>query len=289
MFDGKGVGMTLEFTTETAAQWRGAVFFGLAAAFIAAESLFPDRPRVLSRRQRWPGNVVLVLIGGFIARFLPVGALAGAALFAQAQGIGLFHWLDAAGPGTPVWVQWLVSLVVLDFAVWAFHLAAHRVQGLWVFHRVHHADPDIDVTTALRFHPGEIALSSLYKAGFVIALGAPVLAAVLFEMILNGLAMFNHANWRIPPAIDRVLRLFVVTPAFHRMHHAMETRHNRNFGFCLSLWDRLFGQAVVPTEDRAALQIGLPEYRPPAHHSPLALLAQPFRAPPPAGNPPPAP
>lgn len=272
--------MIPEFTAETADQWRGAVFFGLAAVFIVAESLFPDRPRAMTRRQRWPGNFLLVVLGGAIARFLPVGALAGAALFAHAQGIGAFHWLTSAGIGVPVWAQWIISLLVLDFAVWAFHLAAHRIPFLWVFHRVHHADPDIDVTTALRFHPGEIALSSLYKAGFVIFLGAPVLAAVLFEMILNGLAMFNHANWRIPPRIDRILRLFVVTPAFHRMHHAMETGHNRNFGFCLSIWDQLFGQMVVPTADRAALQIGLPEYRATRQHSPLALLVQPFVPPP---------
>lgn len=277
--------MTITFTAETAAQWRGAVFFGLAALLITAESLFPDRPRVLTRRQRWPGNVVLVILGGIIARFLPVGALAGAALFAGANGIGLFHWLKAAGANIPSWVQWIASLIVLDFAVWAFHVAAHRVPFLWVFHRVHHADQDIDVTTALRFHPGEIAASSLYKAGFVIAMGAPVLAAVLFEMILNGLAMFNHANWRIPPAIDRILRLVIVTPAFHRMHHAMETGHNRNFGFCLSLWDRVFGQSVVPTADRTGLQIGLPEYRATINHSPLALLVQPFEKPRPGRTP----
>jgi len=155
----------------------------------------------------------------------------------------------------------------------------HRVPLLWRLHRMHHSDVDIDATTALRFHPLEILLSMIYKIGLVIALGAPVAAVILFELILNGMAVFNHANLRLPAGLDRVLRWLVVTPDMHRVHHSVErVETDSNFGFCLAVWDRIFGTyRAEPAAGRDAVAIGLPVFRDPEEQRLDRLLSQPFR------------
>ena len=182
----------------------------------------------------------------------------GAAMLAEIHGIGLLHFVV-----WPVWLEIALAVIVLDFAIWLQHVASHRIPMLWRLHRMHHADVDIDVTTALRFHPIEIGLSMLYKVVWVFLLGPSTLAVMLFEIVLNGCAMFNHANVALPERLDRILRPLAVTPDMHRIHHSViEREHHSNFGFNLSIWDRAFGTYTVePTNGHAGMRIGLPAYQ----------------------------
>jgi sterol desaturase/sphingolipid hydroxylase (fatty acid hydroxylase superfamily) len=163
----------------------------------------------------------------------------------------------------PDWIKILIALVMLDLAIWAQHLASHKIPVLWRLHQVHHADRDIDVTTAIRFHPVEIGLSMLWKMAVVIPLGASPLAVFLFEVILNGCAMFNHANIGLPRLLDWVLRLAIVTPDMHRVHHSvLRPEHDSNYGFNLSVWDRLFGTYTAqPKDGHLGMRIGLNPYQ----------------------------
>jgi sterol desaturase/sphingolipid hydroxylase (fatty acid hydroxylase superfamily) len=245
---------------------RFAAFVGVLAVMVLLETLLPRRARVLPRLTRWTTNLLFVGFGAAAVRILafaastlavPLVAVA-AAVAASRWGFGLFNWLD-----WPIWLEVLASVIILDFAIWFQHYAAHRIPMLWRVHRVHHSDRDLDVTTALRFHPIEIALSMLWKVLWVLALGAPALAVVLFEMILNGFAMFNHANVALPRWLDRVLRTVFVTPDMHRVHHSVHAAEtNANFGFNLSIWDRLFKTYTAqPRDGHDAMTIGLPEYQ----------------------------
>ncbi len=215
------------------------VFFGIFAAMAVWELAAPRRARVAAWGGRWLTNWGISVVNFGVAAAMKVGlgaAAALAALDAEAHGIGLFHAVEL-----PFWVEVLACFVVLDFAIWFQHWASHKIPILWRLHRVHHADRDIDVTTAIRFHPIEIALSMLFKIALVYALGVPLLAVILFEVVLNGAAMFNHANIRLPLTVDRWLRLAIVTPDMHRVHHSIHrAEHDTNFGFNLSIWDRLF-------------------------------------------------
>jgi sterol desaturase/sphingolipid hydroxylase (fatty acid hydroxylase superfamily) len=161
--------------------------------------------------------------------------------------------------GWPVWLEVVLAILILDFVIWAQHLITHKVPVLWRLHRVHHADRDMDVTTAIRFHPVEIALSMLLKIGVVYLLGPAALAVILFEIILNGTAMFNHANLRLPVGMDRVVRMVLVTPDMHRVHHSVHREeHDSNYGFALSIWDRMFGTYIAqPTDGHEGMSVGL--------------------------------
>ncbi len=173
---------------------------------------------------------------------------------AQSHGWGLFNIL-----GWPAWLEICLSILILDFAIWAQHLITHKLPILWRLHRVHHADRDFDVTTAVRFHPVEIALSMLLKIGLVYLLGPSVLAVVLFEILLNGTALFNHSNLRLPLSVDAVIRKILVTPDMHRVHHSVHrTEHDSNYGFALSIWDRMMGTYIAqPSEGHEDMKIGL--------------------------------
>lgn len=218
---------------------RLGVFLGLFAIFALAEALLPRRGRLLPRVRRWGTNWSISVLDAVLLRgmafLLPLLSI-GAALDAEASGIGLFNHLGWSG-----WVEGALAVVALDFAIWFQHLATHKVPVLWRLHRVHHADRDMDVSTAIRFHPIEIGLSMLWKIVVIYALGASAVAVLVFEVMLNGFALFNHANLTIPVGIDRWLRRFVVTPDMHRVHHSVQRReHDSNYGFTLSVWDRLF-------------------------------------------------
>ncbi|MEM0922501.1 MAG: sterol desaturase family protein [Pseudomonadota bacterium] len=237
---------------------RLGVFFGLFAALALWELCAPMRVLRLSRGRRWLTNwgISVLNSGVTVAMKLLLGAAAVmAALDAQAMGWGLFNQLD-----WPAWAEILMVFLILDFAIWAQHVASHKIPLLWRLHRMHHADRDIDVTTAIRFHPLEIALSMLLKIGLVYALGAPVAAVILFEVVLNGAAMFNHANIKLGRA-DRWLRLAIVTPDMHRVHHSVHRdEHDTNYGFNLSLWDRAFGTyCATPRDGHREMAIGLAE------------------------------
>lgn len=240
---------------------RLVAFLGLFAVFVAAETLWPRRARTFSRARRWPTNIGIVVIDQLVTRAMAFGLpllAVGAALDASANGWGLLN-----ATGWPLWLEVVGAILILDFAIWFQHLVFHKVPVLWRLHRVHHADRDFDVTTALRFHPIEIALSMLIKIGVVYLIGAPALGVILFEIILNGTAMFNHANLRLPARVDRVVRLVLVTPDMHRVHHStIRAEHDSNYGFALSIWDRLFRTYTAqPKGGHDGMMIGLARWQ----------------------------
>jgi sterol desaturase/sphingolipid hydroxylase (fatty acid hydroxylase superfamily) len=236
---------------------RLSVFLGLFALLAAAEALAPRRRRGQPRRRRWATNWGIALLDSLtlrlIALALPLLAV-GAALDASARGWGLFNALD-----WPPALEIVLAVLAFDLAIWAQHLVSHKLPLLWRIHRVHHADLDMDVTTAIRFHPVEIALSMGLKIGLVYALGPAAIAVILFEILLNGAAMFNHANLALPGRLDAMLRRFVVTPDMHRVHHSvLRIEHDSNYGFSLSIWDRIFGTyRAQPLEGHERMTTGL--------------------------------
>ena len=242
---------------ENEATIRLAVFLGLFVLFAALEALAPRRARSQKRSTRWVTNWVFSIANTLTLRALAFGLpllAVGAALDAGQNGWGLFNRLEF-----PFFLEVVLAILIFDFAIWAQHLITHKVPILWRLHRVHHADVDIDVTTAIRFHPVEIALSMLLKIGLVYVLGPAAIAIVLFEILLNGTAMFNHANIKLPLGLDRVVRMVLVTPDMHRVHHSVHrSEHDSNYGFALSIWDRLFGTYIAqPADGHDGMQIGL--------------------------------
>lgn len=236
---------------------RLGVFLGILALFAVLEAVAPQRPRRFPRAHRWLTNLGMSALDSLALRLVAVAlpALAvGAAADAQAQGWGLLNHL-----AWPAWVEFLAAILVFDFAIWAQHLVSHRVPLFWRFHRVHHADPDFDVTTAVRFHPVEIAASMGVKIALVYLVGPSALAILAFEILLNGTALFNHANLRLPGALDRALRWVLVTPDMHRVHHStLRAECDSNYGFALSLWDRLFTTyRADPSGGQQGMTIGL--------------------------------
>lgn len=224
--------------TTSEPQIRLAAFLSCLAVLAVAETLAPRRGRALRRSQRWGGNLGLVAIDTIAVRLLSPVTAVGVAALGEAHGWGLLH---AMGPW-PAGLGLLASVVCLDFAIYLQHVLFHAVPALWRLHRVHHTDLELDVTTGVRFHPVEVLLSMGFKSAAVAALGAPVAGVVLFEVVLNAGSLWSHANLRLAPAADRLLRTTIVTPDMHRVHHstdAVET--NSNFGFTLSWWDRLLG------------------------------------------------
>ena len=236
---------------------RLGVFTGVFVVLAGLERLAPRKVGVQPRSGRWVTNLALVVINTLTVRALalalPILAVA-AAVDAGNLGLGLFNRLD-----WPVWAEVALTVLILDLAIWLQHLVTHKVPLFWRFHRVHHADRDFDVTTALRFHPVEIAASALLKVGLVYLIGPSAFAVVLFEILLNATAMFNHANLRLPSGLDRALRLLLVTPDMHRVHHsAQRDEHDSNYGFSLSVWDRIFRTYVPqPKAGHEAMTVGL--------------------------------
>lgn len=255
---------------------RLSVFLCLFALFALAETLAPRRARVQTRTHRWATNWAITIVNTLTLRLLAIGLpllAVGAAIDAGRNGWGLFNIV-----GWPIWLEFLLTVLILDFAIWFQHLITHKIPILWRLHRVHHADRDMDVTTAIRFHPIEIALSMILKIGLVYLLGPSALAVIVFEILLNGTAMFNHANIRLPLAVDRVLRMVLVTPDMHRVHHSVHrSEHDSNYGFSLSIWDRMFGTYIAqPEKGHDGMTVGL-EWQ---DDSPSELgwsLALPFR------------
>ena len=250
-------------------------FVGALVAMGLWETLAPARRPTLPRLTHWANNLGLVLLNGLLLKLLlPVTAL-GAALFAQRHGWGLFNHFAA-----PPWLALVASVVIMDLVIWLQHVMVHAVPVLWRLHRVHHADPDYDVTTGVRFHPLEILLSMGIKIATVLLLGPPLLAVVAFEVLLNVMAMFNHGNVRLPARLDRVLRWLLVTPDMHRVHHSVaDDEANSNFGFNLSWWDRLFGTyRDQPRDGHLGMRIGIRKFRDPRTVSWLpGMLLLPFR------------
>lgn len=222
------------------------------------EMLAPRRVLSVSKLWRWSSNLGIVILNSVILRLLfPLAAL-GVAAFAAEQGWGLLNYYTL-----PLWLAVLLSVVALDLVIYLQHVMVHAVPALWRLHRVHHADLDYDLTTGARFHPLEIILSLLIKFAAIVVLGPPLVAVVIFEVLLNVMAMFNHGNLKLPLGLDRVLRWLVVTPDMHRVHHSIEANEtNSNYGFSLSCWDRVFGTYIdQPRAGHEGMTIGLDRFR----------------------------
>ncbi|MGV6801527.1 MAG: sterol desaturase family protein [bacterium] len=252
---------------------RMTVFIGVLLMMAVLETVFPRKKRVQPRAGRWFTNLALVVIDSISLRvILPIIALTTAQIAAR-NGWGLFNVIDL-----PAWVEILLAMIILDMMIYWQHVASHHIPLLWAMHKVHHADRDIDVTTGLRFHPIEIILSMLYKMTIVVVLGPSVIAVLLFELLLNGCAMFNHANFRLPRAVDKAVRLILVTPDVHRIHHSTIVREtNSNYGFSVTWWDRLFGTFIEqPEKGHDDMMIGLEEYQTEKPSNLLWALTVPF-------------
>lgn len=237
---------------------RVGFFLGIFAFVAVWETVAPRRALTTSKAVRWASNLGITLLNPLVLRVLfPILAV-GMALKARESGWGLLNNYDV-----PYWLAMVVGVVALDLVIYFQHVMFHAVPLLWRLHMVHHADLDFDVTTGARFHPIEILLSMGIKLATVIVLGPPAMAVMIFEVLLNGTAMFNHSNMFLPLGIDRVLRLFVVTPDMHRVHHSVfPNETNTNFGFNLPWWDRLFGTyRSQPTKGHEAMTIGLNQFR----------------------------
>ena len=255
---------------------RLAAFAGVLAAMAAWEVLAPRRDFRVGRLRRWPGNMALVVLDTLLVRLaFPLTAV-GLALLAEQREWGLLNAL-----AVPAWLAVPAAVILLDLAVYLQHVMFHAVPVLWRLHRVHHADLDFDVTTGIRFHPVEIILSMAIKFAVVLALGAPAVAVLLFEVLLNATSLFNHGNVRIGAGLDRVLRWIVVTPDMHRVHHSIRAAEtDSNFGFNLPWWDRTFGTyRAQPSDGHDAMEIGITQFRDPAELRIDRMLLQPFRSP----------
>jgi sterol desaturase/sphingolipid hydroxylase (fatty acid hydroxylase superfamily) len=253
---------------------RVACYVAVFAAMGLWEVLAPRRPLSIGRAQRWPNNLGILVIDALAVRVLVPTAAVGAAIFAGESGWGLFNLA-----GFPFWLSAILGFLVLDLAIYTQHYVFHHVPVLWRLHRMHHADLDIDVTTGIRFHPIEILLSLAIKIAIVLVFGIPAIAVLIFEIVLNATSMFNHANVTMPTSLDRIVRLFVVTPDMHRVHHSvLRAETDSNFGFNLPWWDRLFGTyRSAPQAGHSGMMVGLPVFRDPAELRIDNLLTQPFR------------
>ncbi len=260
------------------AGWEAAIRLGsFATVFLLmtlAEFVWPRRRRVDPTPARWFSNLGLMTLNTVVMRLtLPLTAVA-AAVLAEARGWGALRLFDLTN-----WLALLLTVVLLDLVVYLQHIVFHAVPLLWRLHRVHHADLDFDVTTGVRFHTLEILLSMGVKVGAVLLLGPPVWGVIAFEALLNATSMFNHANFHLPFGLDRRLRLLLVTPDMHRVHHSvLVPETNSNFGFNLAVWDRLFGTYTAqPAAGHEGMTIGLHELRDPATDRLPAMLALPFK------------
>ena len=248
-------------------------FLGAALLLACWEVLAPRLARPALRSLRWPGNLGLVALSTLLIRLLFPILPVGLAAWTQARGWGLLGALPL-----PAWAAGLAAVALLDCAIYLQHVASHRLRWFWRLHRVHHADTVLDLTTALRFHPLEMLISLAYKLALVLVLGPPAWAVLAFEVLLNALPLFNHANVRLPLGLDRVLRRVLVTPDMHRVHHSSDmVEANNNFGFCFPWWDRLFATyQAQPALGHEGMAIGLQIFRAPAEAGLWRLLRMPF-------------
>lgn len=264
-----------EFVTTYEKTIRLTCFFGVLALVAGWELLAPRRVLRISKTVRWVNNIGLVFLNSLILRLLFPAAAVGVSSYAQTHGWGLFNLIEL-----PWLVGLVLSLLLMDLVIYTQHVIFHKVPLLWRLHRVHHVDLDYDVTTGARFHPIEIIISMLIKFVVIVSLGVPALAVILFEVVLNAAAMFNHGNIRLPEKVDRYLRWVLVTPDMHRVHHSVERDEtDSNYGFNLPWWDRIFGTYnAQPRAGHTQMQIGVLEFDNPKETQWLpGLLMIPFR------------
>jgi len=253
---------------------RLAAFGVFFTAFALWELAAPRRGLSIGRARRWPNNIGILLADILTVRVLVPTAAVGASLYAAGNGLGLINYLHLRLSAAA-----LIGFLALDLAIYLQHVVFHKVPVLWRLHRMHHADLDIDVTTGVRFHPLEILISLFIKMAVILALGIPVVAVILFEVVLNVTSMFNHSNASMPAWLDRTLRFILVTPDMHRVHHSiLRNETDSNFGFNLPWWDRLFGTyRAQPEAGHTGMTIGIPIFRDPGELRIDRMLTQPFR------------
>ena len=253
---------------------RLSCFLGVLLLMVLWEMLTPRRSQVVGRLLRWPNNLGLVVLDTLVVRIVFPFAGVGMAFLAQTHGWGLFNLVPL-----PAWLAVPAAVILVDLTIYGQHVAFHAVPVLWRLHRMHHADLEFDVTTGLRFHPAEILLSMTIKLAAVAVLGAPPLAVLVFEVLLNVSSMFNHGNVRLPHSLDRVLRFVVVTPDMHRVHHSIDRQErDSNFGFNVPWWDRLFGTyRPQPAAGHALMTLGIDRFRDPRELWLDRMLWQPLR------------
>ena len=252
---------------------RASIFLIVFLLMAGWEYIAPRRSPSLDRRQRWPANLELALLSALLVRFITPVTVVGVAVTGQFNGWGLMNVVDL-----PAWIVAITTFVALDLVIFCQHVMFHRVAILWRLHRVHHADMEFDVTTGLRFHPGEAVISLFVKMLAVLTLGVPPLVVLCFEVVLNATSMFHHGNVRLPLSTDALLRKFLVTPDMHRVHHSAEAFElNSNFGFNFSFWDRLFRTyRAQPTGGHIAMRLGIAEFRAATYLTLGRLLRQPW-------------
>ena len=232
-------------------------FLSILIILIMAEILLPKKKRIHNRKDRWITNGLITLINtasvNIVHIAIPLIAIVAAVDVSNGK-MGLFNIINF-----PIWIEIILTVIILDFIIWGQHLLSHKIPFVWRFHRMHHTDRDLDVTTAVRFHPFEIIFSMFIKITSIYILGASAIAVIIFEIMLNGMAMFNHANLRIPFRIENILRKFIVTPDLHRIHHSIYIdEHNKNFGFSLSIWDKIFKCYLdQPRDGHKDMKLGL--------------------------------
>ena len=253
---------------------RLSFFFGVFAVMAALEMISPRRKLSVSKPLRWFSNLGIVVLNTLIARaILPMAPVMFASLMAE-MGWGIFNFY-----AVPPAIAIIATIILMDFIIWLQHVMVHAVPLFWRLHRLHHADLDYDVTTGARFHPVEILLSLGIKFAVIALLGAPASAVLVFEIVLNAMAMFNHANFKLPLRVDAVVRTLFVTPDMHRVHHSIVPQEtNSNFGFNLSIWDRIFGTYIAqPTGGHEGMTIGIDMFRTQKDERLDQMLIQPFR------------
>ena len=265
-----------EFLLAHEPQARLVFFFSILAIMAAWEVVAPRRRQEIPRLLRWSNNLGVVMIDTVLVRLTFPLVAVGMAVLAAERGWGFFNIFAVPG-----WLAFLLSLLLFDLAIYLQHVMFHAVPALWRLHRMHHADLEFDVTTGLRFHPLEILISMGIKLALVMVFGPPAIAVLVFEILLNGTSMFSHSNIRLPLGLDRILRLIVVTPDMHRVHHSIHPQEtNSNFGFNLPWWDRLLGTyRAHPREDHEGMTIGIEQFRTPRDLWFDRMLLQPLRGP----------
>jgi len=255
-------------------QIRLSAFLSIFAIMALWEMKAPYRALRFSRLQRWPHQLGLIIFNSVLLRFLFPAAAAGVALSVNQQGLGLMNWL-----AFPPALSAMLGFLLLDFIIYWQHVIAHRLDWFWKLHRTHHADTDYDLTTGLRFHPLEIIISMLIKMAAIAIFGIPIVAVILFEIVLSGSAMFNHSNISLPEPFESRLRKLIVTPSMHRIHHSTEQyEHDSNYGFFLSIWDRMFASYTDKAEqDDRIMPIGLKLFRQQENRKLPQILGIPFK------------
>jgi sterol desaturase/sphingolipid hydroxylase (fatty acid hydroxylase superfamily) len=253
--------------------WRLTIFASVFIIMMLLELIIPHREGKHSRRKRWPGNILILLSGNFLLRIIPMILPYSVALWAESVG-----WMLSGVESMPLWIKVILTIFILDLFVYIQHVLLHITPVLKRLHRMHHTDTHIDFTTALRFHPLEILFSVLIKSLIIALLGLPSLGVLIFEITLNASAMFNHGNIEIPDKLDKILRLVIVTPDYHRIHHSrIAKERNSNYGFFLTFWDKLFSTYTKgPQGDRKSFALGLTGYDDVRIHRLDQLLIDPF-------------